>query len=209
MKLHYRIATRIINFVWRLFFGFKVYGGENIPDRGGVIIAPNHLSNYDPPLVGTAIWTREVFFFAKKDLFVINPFYSWLIKAFNAYEVNIKGIDKQAIRHTEKLLQRGLCVIMFPEGTRSKKNILLDARPGLGFIAARVGVNIIPVYIQGTNYPLISQFLGKTRAIVIFGEAINPSLFAGKIRERAEAISDEVMRRIKELSEDERVLKSA
>jgi len=201
MKLRYRLAVRVTNFIWRLLFGFKVYGRENIPEKGGVIIASNHLTNYDPPLVGTAIWKREAFFFAKEELFIVNPFYSWLLKYFNAYKVSRTEIDKEAIRHTEELLKKGLCVIMFPEGTRSRKGVFLDAKPGVGFIAARTNVSVIPTYIHKVNSPLILQFLRRVRPLVIFGEPIHPDMFKGKIRERADAISQEIMQNIKTLSE--------
>jgi len=205
MKLQYRIVSKIINFIWHLLFGFKVYNRENIPEKGGVIVASNHLTNYDPPLIGAAIYKREAFFFAKEELFLINPFYSWLLKYFNAYKVSRTGIDKEAIRHTEKLLQKGLCVTMFPEGTRSLKGVLLNAKPGVGFIAARTNVPVIPAYIHRVNSPLILQFLRRVRPLVIFGEPIHSDMFKGKIRERADAISQEVMRSIGALSENTRI----
>lgn len=206
MKLRYRIASRVINFIWRLFFGLRVHNRENISQSGGIIVAPNHLTNYDPPLVGAAIWKREAFFFAKEELFIINPFYSWLLKYFNAYKVSRTGIDKEAIRHTEKLLQKGLCVIMFPEGTRSLKGVLLNAKPGVGYIAARTNVPVIPAYIHGVNSPLILQFLRRVRPVVIFGEPIHSDMFKGKIRDRADAILQEIMQSIKALSEETKYL---
>ena len=205
MKLRYRIAARVINFIWRLLFGFRVNNRENIPEKGGVIVASNHLTNYDPLLVGAAIWKREAFFFAKEELFIINPFYSWLLKYFNAYKVSRTGIDKTAIRHTEELLKKGLCVIMFPEGTRSLKGVLLNAKPGVGFIAARTNVPVIPAYIHGVNFSLIAQFLRKVKPRVIFGKPIYPDMFKGKIRERADAISQEIMQSIRALSEETRI----
>ncbi|MDO9575916.1 MAG: lysophospholipid acyltransferase family protein [bacterium] len=205
MKLRYRIVSRIIYFIWRPLFGLRVYGRENIPEKGGVIVASNHLTNYDPLIVGTAAWTREAFFFAKEELFIINPFYSWLLKYFNAYKVSRTGIDKTAIRHTEELLKKGLCVIMFPEGTRSLKGILLNSKPGVGFIAARTNVPVIPAYIHGVNSPLILQFLRRVRPLVIFGEPIHSNMFKGKIRERANTISQEIMQNIRTLSENTRI----
>lgn len=205
MKLRYRIVSKIINLIWRLLFGFKVYNRENIPEKGGVIVASNHLTNYDPLLVGAAVWTREAFFFAKEELFIINPFYSWLLKYFNAYKVSRTGIDKEAIRHTEKLLQKGLCVIMFPEGTRSLKGVLLNAKPGVGFIAARTNVPVIPAYIHGVNSPLILQFLRRVRPSVIFGKPIHSDTFKGKIRERTDAITQEIIRNLRALSENTRI----
>ncbi len=201
MKLRWRLATRLIYFLWRFLFGFTVHNRDNIPDKGGVIIASNHLSNYDPPLVGAAIWKREAFFFAKEELFIVNPFFSWLIRYFNAYKISKIGMDKKAIRYTEQLLKRGLSVIMFPEGTRSLKGILLNFKSGVGFIAARTNVPVVPTYIEGMNSAIILQILRKVRPLVIFGEPIDPTIFRGRIRERADAISQEIKHSIRTLSE--------
>ncbi|MCK4352651.1 1-acyl-sn-glycerol-3-phosphate acyltransferase [candidate division WOR-3 bacterium] len=209
MKLRYRIAIRIIYWTWKLLFGFKIEGWENIPKKGGVIIAPNHLSNFDPPLVGAAVWFRECYLFTKQELFVINKFYTWLIKAFNAYEVNTKGLNKTALKHTEKLLKNGLAIMFFPEGTRSLSGHFLEFHPGVAWLALRCEVPVVPTLVKGTNTPLIKQFIRKEKVCVRFGkpviyDSLLRDLSAGRQaklpREARAIISKEVERRIKNLS---------
>ncbi len=202
MKLRYRIAACLINLIWRPFFGFRVYNRKNIPDNIGVVVAPNHLTNYDPPLVGAAILKREAFYFAKEELFTVNSFFSWFLRYINAFKVNRTGVDKKAIRHSEELLKRGLCVVMFPEGTRSRKGVLLEVKSGAGYIAARTNVPVIPTYLHGVNTPLIKQVMRKARPTVIFGKPIYPDTYKGKIRVRADKISQDVIQAIRELSEE-------
>lgn len=200
MKLRYRIGTRVIYWVWRILFGFKVEGRENIPNNGGIIVAANHLSNFDPPLVGTAVWIRECYFFAKQELFEINKFYSWIMKKFNAYPVDTKKPTKEALKWTKELLNRGMGVIFFPEGTRSKVGHFLKFNPGVGWLALNCGVPIVPTLINGTNTPLISQFFRKNRAYVKFGVPIIPGNFTSN-KEGRELIAQEVERSIKSLKQ--------
>lgn len=213
MKLRYRVGTRVIYLVWKILFGFRVEGRENIPDNGGIIIASNHLSSYDPPLIGTAVWSRECYFFAKRELFIINKFYSCLIRAFNAYPVDTRKPDIKALKQTKSLLGRGLGIIFFPEGTRSKTGQFLDFNPGVGWLAIKCNVPIVPTLIKGTNTPLISQLFRKHRVYVKFGVPILGSgywiLDTGKgmsdsysMRTRAELITRAVEKSIRELAGD-------
>ena len=199
MKLRYRIGTRVIYWVWRVLFGLQIEGRENIPKNGGMIVASNHLSNFDPPLVGTAVWGRECYFFSKKEIFAISKFYSWIMKTFNAFEVDTEK-PKRELQYTQNLLNGGLGLILFPEGTRSLKKHLLDFNPGIGWIALSSQVPIVPTAIKGTNTSLVSQFFRKNRVCVKFGEPVTTNgLKANK--ENRELITQKVERRIKELYE--------
>ena len=189
-------------------FGFKVDGRENIPKDGGVIIAPNHLSNFDPPLVGAGVWFRECYFFAKRWLFVVNKFYAWLLRAFNAYEVDTENPSKKMLKYTQELLNKGLAVMFFPEGTRSKEvspqvGHFLKFNPGIGWLALKCGVPIVPTLVSGTNTPLIKQFTRKSKVYIKFGTPITKEYLSkfkpGK--ESRELIAQEVAHRIKELYE--------
>ncbi|MDI6840343.1 MAG: lysophospholipid acyltransferase family protein [bacterium] len=203
MKLRYRIGTRVIYWVWRFLFGFRVDGRENIPKDGGVIIAPNHLSNFDPPLVGTAVWFRECYFFAKQELFTTNKFFAWFIKGFNAYKVNTKRPSKNVLNYTQGLLNKGIAVMFFPEGTRSKVGSFLRFNPGVGWFALKCGVPIVPTLVKGTNTPLIKQFIRKSRAYVKFGLPITSESISGikQGKEARELMTQEVEHRIEELYE--------
>lgn len=202
MKLHYRIGKTIIWWIWRILFGLKVEGRENVPKNGGVIIASNHLSNYDPPLLGAAVAVRELYFFAKKELFQINKFISWLLRTYNAFEVKRVGVDRKAIKHAENVLSKGFALAFFPEGTRSKGDEFLPPHPGLGYLALRTRASVVPVLIQGTNKPLWRLFLRRNELYIKIGKPINRNSIAREIsKKNSQELSQEVMRRIRELKE--------
>lgn len=202
MKLHYRIGKTIIWWIWHTLFGLKVEGRENLPTNGGVIIAPNHLSYCDPPLLGAAVSIRELYYFAKRDLFQINKFISWLLRTYNAFEVKREGVDRKAIRYAENLLAKGLALAFFPEGTRSKGDEFLPPQPGLGYLALRAHVPIVPVFIQGTNKSLRRLFLRRNELYIKIGKPINGNRLAREIsKKNSSELSQEVMRRIQEMKE--------
>ena len=183
-------------------FGFKVDGRENIPKDGGVIIAPNHLSNFDPPLIGTGVWFRECYFFTKRGLFVVNKFYAWLLRAFNAYEVDTEKPMKKMLKYTQELLSKGLAVMFFPEGTRSKVGHFLKFNPGIGWLALKCGVPVVPTLVNGTNTPLIKQFTRKSKVYIKFGTPITKEYLSkfkpGK--ESRELIAQEVAQQVRHLA---------
>ena len=144
MKLRYRIAAFIIRTVWKLFFGFRIEGIENIPPKGRLIVAANHRSNYDPPLIGAAAAIRrELFYFAKLGLFTPSKWFAWLIRSFNAYPVDTRKFDLPALRKTGHLLERELGLLYFPEGTRN--------RTPLDFFARQTQSRLYCQAIQGTH----------------------------------------------------------
>lgn len=200
MRLHYRAAWLCLNWVGRVLFGFKVTGRERIPKTGGVIIASNHVSYADPPVVGSAV-PREVYFLAKEELFR-NPAFGWLIRRYNAIVLRRAVGDVGAVKKAAQLLRQGRAVLMFPEGTRSLSGRLLKPKPGLGLIASLAGCAVVPAYVTGTN-ALGRALLRRTRLAVSFGEPVEPAGFeaAGlSDHDRYQQLTEEVMRRIEDLS---------
>jgi len=187
--------TRIIS---KLVFRIKAEGRENIPRKGGFILASNHISYYDPPLVGSWI-TRELYFFAKKELFK-NRLFGAVIRTTNSLPVNRQGVDRQSIRLAVDAVNRGFGLTMFPEGTRSRTDEFLTPKPGLGMIASRAGCPIAVAYLHGSN-KLKDCFWGRERMSVTYGETFPAewvkSFPAGK--EGYQQISEAVMERIGEL----------
>lgn len=203
MKLRYRIAAFIIRIVWKLFFGFRIEGIENIPPKGRLIVAANHRSNYDPPLIGAAAGIRrELFYFAKLGLFTPSKWFAWLIRSFNAYPVDTTKFDLPALRKTGHLLERELALLYFPEGTRNRTPLdFLPAKPGLGYIAKRYNAPILPTLIIGTNIPLWRLALRRGKVKVIFGQLIDAELLDQfpNNKQGYIAISQLVMDKIKEM----------
>lgn len=146
MKLY-----RFFRGCFRLFFStvyrWRVIGAENIPAEGPVILCSNHISLYDPPLVGCGI-ERQVHFMAKEELFHI-PVISFFITKFGAFPVKRGAGDRSAIRNTLKLLADGKVLGIFPEGTRSKTGEVGTGLTGVAMFALKSDAVVIPVAIIG------------------------------------------------------------
>jgi 1-acyl-sn-glycerol-3-phosphate acyltransferase len=179
------LAKVLFKTIWRL----KVTGDENVPATGAFIVAPNHRSYADPPLVGVAVF-REVHFLAKKELFSFRPF-GWFIKNLNAHPLNRAG-DIAAFREAGRILKRGGALIVFPEGRRMGRDVFGSPKAGVGMLASSSGAPVLPVYIHQSGY--MTQF---RRVFVRFGQPVNPADY-GSYQE----ISEEVMRRIRKMAED-------
>ncbi len=203
VRFHYRVSWEFLRLVERLLFGFRIYGAEKVPRTGGVIIASNHISYNDPPVVGSAV-PRELHFLAKEELFR-NPVFGALIRYYNAMPVRRATGDIAALKKAVRVLKEGKAMIMFPEGTRSLSGRFLKPKPGMGMIASRANAAVVPTYVSGTN-DLRAALMRKRPLVVRFGEPFRPAEIrsrCGGDRESYMAISTEAMRRIVELAEEE------
>ena len=182
------------------FFRGKVTGRQHPPESGPFILAANHISYFDPPLVA-AFTGREMFFFAKKELFK-NRLFGALLRKVNSRPVRRGVFDRGGLKTAVGLLENGQGLVIFPEGTRSLTDDFLSAKPGIGMIACQAKVSIVPVYIHGSN-TLWKCFLGVAKLRITYGEPLSKdyinALEAGK--KSYVAISEEIMRRIKALKE--------
>lgn len=125
----------------------EIIGKENIPDEGGVILCCNHISNFDPPLLGGYI-KRPIHYMAKQELFE-KPLLKSLLPKLGAFPVRRGMSDKQALRTAMNLLKDGHMLGLFPEGTRSKDGVLQKGLSGAGFFALRTEATVIPCAIIG------------------------------------------------------------
>lgn len=151
-------------YFFTLFFRFKIIGAQHLPMSGGVIIAANHISLWDPPVLSAAC-TRPINFMAKEELFA-NPLFSRIITNLKAFPVRRGAADRTAIRYAINLLKNGEILGAFPEGTRSKTGELGKPEPGIAMIALKAGVTIVPAAIIGTNKvfkkgSILPQFIVK------------------------------------------------
>jgi 1-acyl-sn-glycerol-3-phosphate acyltransferase len=150
-RLHYVLAQWTIRVAARLALGYRVSGTENIPRHGGFLLASSHKSYLDPLVVGAAI-PRELRYFSKRELFA-NPFFAWLIRSFGAVPVERTGADRRALTLALKILEQGEGLIVFPEGTRVRRPGVGEAKPGIGMLAMRSGVPVVPVWAGSTWDP--------------------------------------------------------
>lgn len=135
--------------IFKVLFRCEVIGEEHIPPEGGVIIAANHRSNWDPALAAAFV-PRYVHFMAKDELFQL-PIFGYLITQLYAFPVRRGASDRNAIRTAIKLLTDGKCLGLFPEGTRSKDGFMGKPEAGLALIALKAGAMVVPTALIGTD----------------------------------------------------------
>jgi 1-acyl-sn-glycerol-3-phosphate acyltransferase len=148
--LWYRIARRICRgFLWVLY-RFHSSGIENIPRKGGFVLASNHASYYDPVLLASANTVRQVHFMAKEELFKV-PLFGRLILSLGALPIKRGGADRNLFRTFGELLKtRDIALVVFPEGTRTADGTLGSAKRGVGALCLAAGVPVIPAFIRGS-----------------------------------------------------------
>ncbi|MDR2863022.1 MAG: 1-acyl-sn-glycerol-3-phosphate acyltransferase [Puniceicoccales bacterium] len=145
----YIIVYNIARWFVALFGRVDVSGLDNVP-AGGSIIACNHQSFLDPPLVGSSI-EKEIYFFARKTLFK-NPGLGHVLRTCNTIPVDRDGgSDVAAFKRVFAVLRGGQSLLMFPEGTRSQDGQLQEAQAGIGLIACKTRVPVVPVRVFGTH----------------------------------------------------------
>jgi 1-acyl-sn-glycerol-3-phosphate acyltransferase len=161
-------AARILA---RILFGLDVRGTEHLPARGGFILAANHVSALDPPILGCSS-PRRLAYLAKRELFRM-PGFRHLIVALGAFPIHRQTLDRQALEIAKKVLAEGFGLLLFPEGTRIRSGELGQGRPGVSLLAAEAQAPIIPACIQGT-LRLGDALLRRPPILVRFGEPLAP-----------------------------------
>ncbi len=200
MKPLYKACWLILRFYLRIFCKLKIEGVQNVPLTGGVIVASNHIGGADPPFVGTCI-KREFYYLAKKELFK-NFFMRTLVSNLNSIPVNRSILDQKALQTAETVLRQGNGLIVFPEGTRSRSGELRKGKPGVGLLARKTNVPIIPAYIENSRGFMTLIF--KSKGIIVrFGEPLSAEWVAAfpDTKEGYRAITEELMARIRQLGE--------
>ena len=188
--------------IYDIFFRGEVIGLENLPQKGSFLVAANHASFLDPPLIGCQV-QRQIAYFARKTLWKPG-LASWWLDTVGTIPVDRDGgQDVSAIKRVLKALKDDRGLILFPEGTRSPNGQLQTPKAGVGLICCRAQVPVVPVRIFGSF-----EAYGKSRGLrlgtpvtVVFGPAILPEVYdepkAGK--ERYLVASQRIMQRIAEL----------
>ena len=172
----------VLFFTWcffKVFYRHRVYGIEHYYDKAA-IIAGNHVSFYDPPILAIS-WPQEVHFLAREGLFT-HRLFGWFIQNLNAHSVSGDAGNVTVFKTVCKLLDEGKKIILFPEGTRCSKDALnLPLRPGIALLVSRTQSAVVPAYIHGTfqiwnRKRVLPQLWGKTACV--FGSPLKWSDFA-------------------------------
>lgn len=172
-RLFYGFCRRLLLLCLRIKLPIKVYGLENIPRSGGVLMASNHASYLDPPLVGSPIKSRMVRFMARDTLFK-NRVISWIYYNIGVVPLSRDRGDVGAIKLAIQMLKSGQCVALFPEGTRTLDGNLQPAKNGIGFLIYKAGVPVVPVYIAGSyeSFPKGAKSIRRHPISIHYGKPI-------------------------------------
>ena len=193
--MFYALTKIICRALFGIIFRTKVIGAENIPAGGAFILAANHVSNWDPPFLGTFI-RREVCYMGKEELFK-NPVMAQICRWLHVFPVKRGAADKTAVKTALKILKGGGCLGIFPEGTRSKTGKIGRAESGVSLIAAMTGAPIIPAAIVNTE-KIFSREKFFPQPAVVYG---SPMKFTGSTKDKdaLENFAQEIMNEIAKL----------
>jgi glycerol-3-phosphate dehydrogenase (NAD(P)+) len=145
----YWLVRGVIQPFFHLYFRLSRIGREHIPQQGPVIFAANHRSFLDPFVIGTMA-RRPLYYMAKKELFR-DRLISWLLSSLGAFPIERGKGDQDSMRTAREILERGDCVLVFPEGTRVRPGPLGRPKRGVGRLALETGAPVIPVAVFGTE----------------------------------------------------------
>ena len=192
----YDLARAAVAGVLRSLFRVRVIGAANVPRAGGLVVAANHVSNLDPPLLGVAL-PRPVSYMAKKELFAL-PLLGALLPHLQAFPVDRQAGGTAALRASLRLLKEGRAVGIFPEGGRNVSGTN-EEKAGAAFLAAAAGVPVVPAAIVGTR-----RLRPFGRLTVVFGEPLRIVRNRQSEGDDLEKGAAEIMQRIRTLEESTR-----
>lgn len=173
----YGIVKFFIKRYYKLKFKITIIGEDRVPPSGPVMLCSNHISDFDPPLIGLAL-DRQLSFFAKSELFEL-PVIGKVFPSLNAIPVSRGKSDRAALKTSINALKEDRCLLIFPEGHRNKGDVkkLQNLQEGASFIASKSEAPIVPVIIKG-------EYNRKKGVTIVFGKPINTEAFlqAGNTR---------------------------
>jgi 1-acyl-sn-glycerol-3-phosphate acyltransferase len=198
IPLAYWSLCRVLRVVLVIVGRWKVYGRSHVPHNGALIIASNHLSNADPPILSAAITCRRIRFMAKVELF--RGWFGVLVRLWGAFPVRRFEADVGAMLNAERSLKRGEVLGMFPEGTRSRTGRIGQPHPGTALIALRSGATVLPCAVTGTDrLKKPKALLTKPRITVRIGEPFQVEAVRRPTEEQVSTLTNRIFSEIRAL----------
>ncbi|MDW8311075.1 MAG: lysophospholipid acyltransferase family protein [Verrucomicrobiales bacterium] len=208
MTPFYRFGWILFRALFGLLFRLRVRGTEHVPLRGPAILAANHASFLDPPVIGAAA-PRMISYLARDTLFR-NRIFGWLLRQWQAVPVDQEHAGAAGIRTILERLAAGHAILIFPEGSRSFDGQLQPTQPGVGLVVVKSGAPVVPVRVFGTHeaLPRGRSRLRFHRLSVVFGAPMDFAALraeaetAPKARQKEiyQEIADEIMAAIARLT---------
>jgi 1-acyl-sn-glycerol-3-phosphate acyltransferase len=161
MNLSYRLGWTFFRVAYATYFRWRVYNAERVPREGGVILAANHASHIDPPIIGAAL-PRSINYLARKSLFRF-PVMGAVLRSWQAVPVDRDGGGAAGLKTILDRLLAGGGIILFPEGTRTTDGRLQPARSGVGLTVIKSTAPVVPVRVFG-SYEAYGRHMTLPRA---------------------------------------------
>jgi cytidylate kinase len=195
----YWFGSRFVKVFSRTFLKFRIEGLDHVPRTGPLIAACNHISFWDPPLVGSN-WPRVLHFVAKAELFE-NKLFGAMLRGYNSIPIQRGARARAGLFGAEEALNEGGAVLIFPEGTRNKSGALMPPRAGIGRLAVVTRSPVLPVRISGSNQ--IRRSMRRKQLVrIVIGTPIAPPMHADPDRTEVNAFAVRVMEAIAALPGD-------
>jgi 1-acyl-sn-glycerol-3-phosphate acyltransferase len=196
----YNVVRVILTLPTILIFRARAIGVENMPDKGKVIVTPNHFSQMDH-FFAAVFLHRKVQFMAKSQLFK-NPAIKYIFKHGGVFPVRRGHHDEEAFRTADTILERGGTVLMYAEGGRSRTGDLREPKRGIGKIALETGVPIVPVAIHGSAHVRGWRRLQFPKVTIQYGEPVTFPVKADPSRDEQQQVANQVFDRVRAMYVD-------
>jgi len=191
-----RLLRFLIRVLLKLIAHFEIHGKENVPLTGGMILSSNHIGILDIIMVYFGIDRTDLFIPVGEKWEKIG-WVKWLGKQLNFLFVDRYNPDLKALRKMIALMEEGKCLVIAPEGTRSRTGALIEGKPGVAYLAARSGFPVIPVAITGTEDKVLlgnMKRLKKSHITLTGGKSfVIPPLPKANRDEALQKYTDEIM----------------
>ncbi len=189
----YDISMPLLRALSRVRYDLTVKGCENIPRKGGLILASNHISFADPAVI-VANFPRKIHFMAKSELF-IKPHIAMAMRHFNAFPVRRDYSDRRALKYARDIVESGRVLGIFPEGRRVRSAVPDKAKAGVGLLVKLTGADVLPVCL----YTDPEDDTLRPRLTVSYGEVISSNKLLSGEKNEVRFASDYIMNEIEKL----------